>query len=93
MSSWKKSDAKWVREYQELQELLPESSRKKPRTEKFHLAPTSLNVGGCPTEGLQPPHHTEEYAEALTYIAHMHMTDAEIKAIDSRIPTSTYNMA
>lgn len=90
-AAWKKSDRKRMRELSDLLDQLPISAparRQKLREESFQIGPSDLNLSACPTP--EPP-QIVEMAEALNYIARLRMTDDELIASDSRLPSAMFN--
>lgn len=71
--------------------LLPKERRRDalPKAEKFVVAESRLNINACPT--LDTPPLTEEYAEALLYVSHLHKTDDQLRAENNRIPSAVFN--
>ena len=50
--------------------------------EEFLLVPSKLNLSACSSDALPTPEKTEEYEEALEYVARMHRSDAKLQEMD-----------
>ena len=79
---WKKTDAKRVGEFKEMQESLPPETHKKPRKETFRIEPTRLNLAACSSEDYPEVEKTQELEEALEYISRLHCIDVELQEMD-----------
>ena len=55
--AWVDADIRKVKEFKEMQKLLPPESHKRPCKESFRVEPTKLNLKACPSE---------DYPEAVT---------------------------
>jgi hypothetical protein len=63
--------------------------RKKPRIKPFHMEATKLNFKACPMEGYSEVSRTEMLDYALTYIARIHRSDDELRAMEGTPEAST----
>ena len=80
--AWRRSDAYRFQEYREIHAKLPRVSQKEPQEEECLLAPSKLNLSACSFNALPMPKKTQEYEEALEYVARMHRSDAELQKMD-----------
>jgi hypothetical protein len=55
---------------------------KKPRRQPFHIEATKLNFKACPIEGYSEVLRTEMLDYALTYVARIHCSDDELRAME-----------
>jgi hypothetical protein len=55
----------------------------------FHIEATKLNFKACPTEGYSEVLRTEMLDYALTYVARIHRSDDELRAMEGTPEAST----
>jgi hypothetical protein len=77
--AWMDSDVRHVKEFKEVQKILPPESHKRPHKEAFSVEPTKLNLKACPSETCPEAPKIMELEEALEYISRMHHTNAELQ--------------
>jgi hypothetical protein len=75
---WIDSDARRVKEFKEVQKILPPESWKRPHKEAFSVEPTKLNMKACSSKTYPEASETTNLEEALEYISRIHCTDAEL---------------
>ena len=86
--TWIESNIRHVKEYKEVQKLLPSRSHKRLHKETFSVEPTKLNLKACPSKTYPEALKIIELEEALEYISRIHHTIAELQEMDaSTTPT------
>jgi hypothetical protein len=63
--------------------------RKKPRRQPFHVEATKLNFKACLTEGYSEVPRIDMLDYALTYVARIHGSDDELRAMEGTPEAST----
>ena len=87
--AWGRADERRVRELEELQQLLPEGSRKRPHVEDFEFPGTSLDLTAVPPTGFPVPEETHEVILARELMARLHKMPAVSGVESSSRLTST----
>jgi hypothetical protein len=67
--------------------------RKKPRRQPFHVEATKFNFKVCSTEGYSEVPRTEMLDYALTYVARIHHSDNELRAMEGTLEASTSGLS
>jgi hypothetical protein len=62
---------------------------KKPHRQPFHVEATKLNFKACPTKGYSEVPWMEMLDYALTYVARIHHSDDELRAMEGTPEAST----
>jgi hypothetical protein len=62
---------------------------KKPRRQPFHVEATKLNFKACLMEGYSEVPRTEVLDYTLTYVARIHCSDNELRAMEGTPEAST----
>ena len=87
--AWIDADRKRVQEIGKVQGVLLPGMRKKLRRQPFHVEATKLNFKACPMEGYSEVPRTEMLDYALTYVARIHRSDDELRAMEGTPEAST----
>jgi hypothetical protein len=87
--AWIDADRKRVQEIGKVQDIPLPGMRKKPRRQPFHIEATKLNFKACPTEGYSEVPRTEMLDYALTYVARIHHSKDELRAMEGTPEAST----
>jgi uncharacterized protein (DUF2342 family) len=87
--AWIDIDRKHVQEIGKVQDVLLPGMRKKPRKQPFHVEATKLNFKACSTEGYSEVLRTKMLDYALTYVARIHRSDNELRAMEGTPEAST----
>jgi hypothetical protein len=62
---------------------------KRPHRQPFHVKATKLNFKACPTEGYSEVLRIEMLYYALIYVARIHRSDDELRAMEGTPKAST----
>ena len=89
--AWIDADRKRVQEIGKVQGVLLPGMRKKPRRQPFHVEATKLNFKACSTEDYAEVTRTEMLDYALTYVARIHRSDDELRAMEGTPEASTFS--